>query len=80
MANETKRAVQERLRAALVGARKGRQLTQAELAERLSRSQSFVAKYESGERRLDIVDVLLVCAALGVNPGELITQVAEGLA
>ncbi|MBC3928097.1 helix-turn-helix transcriptional regulator [Undibacterium sp. CY21W] len=43
-------------------------LTQAELANRLGKPQSFVSKYESGERRLDVVEFLLVCEALGVEP------------
>ncbi len=39
--------------------------TQAELAERLGVPQSFVSKYESGERRLDILELKEVCQALG---------------
>ena len=42
-------------------------LTQAELAKRLGKHQSFVSKYESGERRLDVVEFVAVCEALGVE-------------
>ena len=42
-------------------------LTQAELAERLGRPQSFVSKYEVGERRLDVVELRAVCGALGTS-------------
>lgn len=42
-------------------------LTQAELAQRLAKPQSFVSKYESGERRLDLVEVQEICHALGVS-------------
>lgn len=42
--------------------RKG--LTQVELSEALEMPQSFVSKYEAGERRLDMVEVRAVCKAL----------------
>jgi transcriptional regulator with XRE-family HTH domain len=40
---------------------------QEQLAAKLKRPQSFVSKYESGERRLDIIELRDVCAALGVS-------------
>ena len=42
-------------------------LTQAEVAERLGVPQSYVSKYESGERRLDILEVQDICAVYGVS-------------
>ncbi|HEV2136503.1 MAG TPA: helix-turn-helix domain-containing protein [Terracidiphilus sp.] len=60
----------------LVHARQGKNLTQAELAERLGKPQSFVSKYESGERRLDVVEFLEVCGAIGADPHELLDAVA----
>ena len=42
-------------------------LRQDDVAERLGRPQSFVSKYESGERRLDILELYDVCRALGVT-------------
>lgn len=42
-------------------------LTQAELAERLGRHQSFVSKVESGERRIDLVELHRYCTVLGVD-------------
>ena len=42
-------------------------LTQAQVAARLGLPQSYVSKYESGERRLDFVETVLVCEALGMN-------------
>jgi transcriptional regulator with XRE-family HTH domain len=42
-------------------------LTQVEVANYLSRPQSFVSKYETGERRLDLVELGEVCDALGVD-------------
>lgn len=48
-------------------ARKTQGLTQKDLAERLSVLQSFVSKYETGERRLDIIELLDICSALGIE-------------
>jgi transcriptional regulator with XRE-family HTH domain len=39
-------------------------LTQTDLADRLDKPQSYVAKYESGERNLDFVDVYELCNSL----------------
>ena len=39
-------------------------LTQIDLAELLGQSQSFVSKYERGERRLDVIQLRTVCATL----------------
>ena len=51
----------------MIEARKSADLTQAELATKLSRPQSFVSKYERGERRLDVVEFLEVARALGMD-------------
>lgn len=40
-------------------------LTQVQVAERLQEPQSFVSKYEVGERRLDVVELHYVAATLG---------------
>jgi transcriptional regulator with XRE-family HTH domain len=58
----------KRLRELLVEARKRAELTQAELSFRLKRPQSFVSKYERGERRLDVVEFGQVARALGIDP------------
>lgn len=42
-------------------------LTQHQLAARLGRLQSYVSKYEVGERRLDLLEVREICRALGTN-------------
>jgi transcriptional regulator with XRE-family HTH domain len=56
----------------LIKARKGASLTQAEVADRLRRPQSYVSKYESGERRLDVVEFLDLARAIGFDPAKLI--------
>jgi len=42
-------------------------LRQQELAKRLNQPQSFVSKYETGERRLDVVELRQVCLALDIT-------------
>jgi transcriptional regulator with XRE-family HTH domain len=42
-------------------------LTQVEVARRLDVAQSFVSKYESGERRLDVIELRHVAQALGTT-------------
>lgn len=49
-------------------------LNQTELAGRLGKPQSFVSKYEAGERRLDDVELEQVCAALGLSLGEFVKR------
>lgn len=67
----------EFFRALLVAAREQAGLTQVEVSARLGRPQSFVAKYEGGERRLDVVELLQVCAALGVDPHNIISDMQK---
>ena len=38
-------------------------LRQIDVSNRLNQPQSFVSKYESGERRLDLLELELVCDA-----------------
>jgi|WetSurMetagenome_2_1015567.scaffolds.fasta_scaffold683930_2 transcriptional regulator with XRE-family HTH domain len=57
-----------RLQEALIAARRGQNLTQVEVAKRLGKPQSFVSKYESGERRLDVVEFIEVCTVLNIRP------------
>jgi transcriptional regulator with XRE-family HTH domain len=49
-------------------------LRQADLAERLRKPQSFVSRYESGERRLDVLELWQVCAVLGVSLAEFVRR------
>ncbi len=49
-------------------------LRQVELAERLNRHQSFVSKYEAGQRRLDLIELRAVAGVLGVSLGELVRR------
>ena len=62
------------LRQLLVAARERAGLTQAELAARLNRAQSFVSKYEKGERRLDVVEFVHACSCIGVDAPRLLAD------
>jgi transcriptional regulator with XRE-family HTH domain len=53
----------------MIGARKTAGLTQHELAKRLHRPQSFVAKYE---RRVDVVEFIEICKAIEAGPNKLL--------
>ncbi len=66
-----------RVRALLVSARERAELTQQQLADKLGRHQSFVAKYEGGERRIDIVEFLEIARALQLDPSRAIREVAS---
>lgn len=57
----------QRLCAVLRELRQEAGLTQVQVATRLDMPQSFVSKYESGERRLDVVELGHVAEALGVT-------------
>lgn len=56
--------------------RKAAGLTQAQLAEKLDKPQSYVSKYESGERNLDFVEVLAVCNVCQYPPQNLINKLS----
>lgn len=67
----------EQFRILLSAAREKAGLTQVEVSARLKRPQSFVAKYEGGERRLDVVEFLQVCSALRTDPHMLLRELQE---
>jgi transcriptional regulator with XRE-family HTH domain len=64
----------EELRRNLVVAREAAGLTQREAAERLRRPQSFVAKSETGERRVDAIELLQFAAAYGIDVDALLPR------
>ncbi len=62
----------QRFRTLLIERRKEAGLTQALLAEMLSKPQSYVAKYEKGERRLDVVEFVEVAEAINFDAAEFV--------
>lgn len=53
-------------------ARKDAGITQAELGKRIGQRQTFVSKFELGERRLDVAEFVTVSRAIGADPHALI--------
>ncbi|PBB29663.1 helix-turn-helix transcriptional regulator [Mesorhizobium sp. WSM3882] len=72
MPKSLRSARHQRLLAQLILLRKAKGMTQAQVAEKLGRPQSFVAKYEGGERRLDIIEFLDVTAVLEADSCEIL--------
>ena len=67
MSKFTGSSEQQRLQELLRQVRIDAGLRQSDLAERLGQTQSFVSKYESGERRLDLLEVRQICDAVAVT-------------
>lgn len=67
-------ANEKHLRRLLRQRRKENGLTQAALATVLQKPQSFVSKYESGERLLSFVETIDVCRALNIEPMALLKE------
>lgn len=63
------------IRSLLVAERKAAGLTQQALADKLNRRQSYVSKFELGERRLDVVEFLEVLRAIGLEPGPFLKRI-----
>lgn len=57
--------------------RKARGLTQAELARAMGRHQPFIANIESGERRVDVIELLEICNLVGCDAHRLIDILGE---
>lgn len=59
---------------ALVKARHASKLTQNDVATRIGKPQSYVSKYESGERRLDVIEFLDLCHVLNIHPNNIFNE------
>ena len=58
----------------LIEARKNKGLSQASLAEKLGVLQTFVSKYERGERRLDVIEFLKIAGELSLDTIEVLER------
>jgi transcriptional regulator with XRE-family HTH domain len=67
-----------RLIAMLVAVRHDAGVRQQKLAEKLGKPQSFVAKYEGGERRIDLVEFIAIARALDADPVMLFREFVAG--
>jgi transcriptional regulator with XRE-family HTH domain len=63
----------------LIAAREAAGLSQHDLAKRLGTYRNFVSRYEMGQWRLDIIQVVRICNALGLEPVELMQQLVQAL-
>ena len=70
---------QRALRELLVEARDEAGLTQQKLAKRLGQHQSFVAKYEGGERRLDVIEFITIARAMGADPVRIVRALLKAM-
>jgi transcriptional regulator with XRE-family HTH domain len=68
-----------KLRELLRQVRLGCGLRQQDLAKKLGQPQSFVSKYEVGERRLDLLEVRNICLALGIPLREFVERLEATL-
>lgn len=70
----TSETQKQRFRELLRDLREETGLRQVDLAKRLDRPQSYVSKYESGERTLDFFEVREVCRALGIPMSDFVRR------
>lgn len=54
-------------------------LRQVDLAERLGQPQPFVSRYESGERRLDVLELKRLCEVVGITPQQFYDRLEQML-
>lgn len=66
--------IDRRLQDVLAECRSESGLTQVQLAKKLNKPQSFISKYETGERKLTVGDFVAVCRALGVEAADILKQ------
>ena len=62
---------------ALAAVRKRAGMTQQQLAKRLRKPQSFVSAYEAGQRRIDVMEFLLIGEALEADPRQVFNEIVK---
>lgn len=77
MAGAVRTAAYQEMLTYLIAARNEAQLSQAELAKLLGKPPSFVGKYELGERRLDVVELVVILKALEHKASDVIAVIEE---
>lgn len=74
MAKTIRSSGHEALRESLTAARKAAGLTQADLAKRLKCHQSLIARLESGQRRIDVIEMIVLARAIGLDAHDLLAS------
>jgi transcriptional regulator with XRE-family HTH domain len=69
----------KRLQELLRQIRLGAGLRQEDLAELLGEDQWFVSRYESGDRRLDLLELRTICQAVGISLSEFVKRFEDSL-
>ncbi|MCL4393746.1 MAG: helix-turn-helix transcriptional regulator [Chloroflexi bacterium] len=69
----------EKLQAHLRQIRLDAGLRQVDLAKRLGQPQSYVSKYESGQRRLDLIEIRQVCVAIGTSLQDIVDTFEDSI-
>jgi len=64
--------------ALLIEERAAAGMTQEDLADALGEYQSFVARLESGQRRIDVIEFLDIAKVVGFDPKALIAKMEVG--
>lgn len=52
-------------------------MTQQQTATALQRPQSFISKYEKGERQLNVIEFIEICLVLGCDPHAIVDALVE---
>ena len=68
-----------RFREMMIEMRKQAGLTQADIAGNLGKPQSYVSKYENGERRLDVIEFLEIANAIGIDPSTAMKKLGKAI-
>jgi transcriptional regulator with XRE-family HTH domain len=75
MSKTLRSARHDALIAFIVERRKRAGLTQADVAKRLQQYQSYVARVESGQRRIDVIEFIDLSEAIGFDPADIIRRI-----
>jgi transcriptional regulator with XRE-family HTH domain len=66
------------LRRFVIAARKKAELRQVDVAKRLGRYQSYITNIETGQRRIDVVELLDLAQAIGFDPRDAVKAIMKG--
>lgn len=79
--SKVKKALREQRYAAFTSLlrdeRKKAGITQAKLAKKLRRPQSYVSKYERGDRRLDVIEFIEIAQGIGFDLHEFLQKLVS---
>jgi transcriptional regulator with XRE-family HTH domain len=79
MKRSVKEIQQKKLQELLKKSRHEKDIRQVELAQKLGVPQSYISKYEAGDRRLDILELRHICEAIGISLQEFIRKLEDSL-